>query len=73
MTAAAKPKRKPGANIHESQRGTVQRKLRLTPDEDAALATVAEGMAPPGERPNVSRAVGTMAIAALKRARRATE
>lgn len=50
-------RRKPGLSIAESDRHTVQRKIRLTPAESAALDSVAEARGV-----NVSRAVGGLAV-----------
>lgn len=52
-------RRKPGASIAEADRHTVQRKIRLTPAESAALDSVAEARGV-----NVSRAVGALATEA---------
>lgn len=49
-------RRKPGVSIPESDRHTVQRKIRLTPSESAALDSVADARGV-----NVSRAVGALA------------
>lgn len=52
-------KRKPGKSIPNEARHTVQRLLRLRPDEDAAVRAVATARGVP-----VSRAVGELALVA---------
>lgn len=42
MADKKKKKKKPGRNINESERHTVQRKLRLPPDVDERLVELAE-------------------------------
>lgn len=56
-----KRKRKPGKSIPNEARHTVQRLLRLRPDEDAAVRAVATARGVP-----VSRAVGELALVALR-------
>lgn len=58
--------RKPGANIPNAERHTVQRLVRLRPEEDAALIAVADARGVP-----VSRAVGQLAIEARRQERNA--